>query len=98
MEQKFNSPEGKWWSPLIRACLYVTMFERNPLHSVDTVIQMIQNGSLLRGTPEEYAKAIHEALSSDAMLSHLVGEQNSDFETVWRSYLAELARRLELKD
>jgi alkanesulfonate monooxygenase SsuD/methylene tetrahydromethanopterin reductase-like flavin-dependent oxidoreductase (luciferase family) len=98
MEQTFNSPEGRWWSPLIRACLYVVMFERNPLHSVDRVTQMIRNGSLLAGTPEEYAQAIREALSSDAVLSLLVGEQTPDSETICRSYLAELERRLEAED
>jgi hypothetical protein len=90
--------EGKWWTPLIRACLYVVMFEHDPLLSVDRVIQMIRNGKLLAGTPEEYAQAIREALSSDAVLSALVGEVNPDSEATWRSYLAELGRRLETKD
>ena len=96
MEPNSNSPESAWWSPLIRACLYVVMFERNPSQSVDRVIQMIRNGELLGGTPKEYTRAIHEALDSNAQLSRLVGELDSDSETLWRSYLAELARRLEL--
>jgi hypothetical protein len=96
MEQTSNSPEGMWWSPLIRACLYVVMFEGDPLQSVDRVVQMIRNGSLLEKTPEEYVRAIQEALDSDAALSRLVGDAEVflESETVWRSYLAELARRL----
>ena len=71
------------------------MFEPNPLDHVDRVIEMIQNGSLLGGTPEQYAKAIREALGSDAMLSRLVSDARIESEAVYRSYLAELARRLE---
>jgi len=72
------------------------MFERDPLQSVDRVIEMIRNGSLLERGPEEYVRAIHEALDSDAALSRLVADTEvfPDTETVWRSYLAVLAGRL----
>ncbi len=98
MDQTLNSPEGKWWSSLIRACLYVVMFEREPLHSVDRVITMIRDGKMLGAAPEDYVKAIREALRSDTVLSRLVGETFPDSETIWRSYLDELARRLESTD
>ncbi len=93
MGQIFNSPEGRWWSGLIRGCLYVVIFERNPLDAVDRVYQMILDRNILGATPQEYVRAIREALNSEVALWPLVVDGR--VETEARLYIAELARRLD---
>jgi hypothetical protein len=78
---------------LIRALIYPVQFDRNPLHSVDRVLNMVVVQQMLDATPADYRDAIQEALTADDRLSGLIPQHQS--EEIIRKYLAAIAHRIE---
>jgi len=80
------------WKAHIRALIYVVQFSKDPIEDVDRVLQMIVQGRVLSGAPEQYLGAIRTALASDAPLAELIPQDH--LEGTLRRFLSELEKRL----
>jgi hypothetical protein len=78
---------------LIRALLYVVMFQQHPAEAIAHAINKVVRVHALGATEEEYLHAIRSALASSLHLSELLPQPHS--EMVVRNFLAHLASELQ---
>jgi hypothetical protein len=75
---------------LRRGVMYPIIFDRNPIDSVERVLELVVRTRALNASPEQYAAAVDAALQSDEPLARLLPQSHS--EAVIRTYLTDRVR------